>query len=39
VQLQRYVGVFRRIGRRCVEVDLVEGELFRAFAGDVFVVN
>ena len=35
-QTQGDVGVFAGVGGRGFERDLVEGELFRAFAGDVF---
>ena len=39
VQLQRDVGVLGRVRRGRVDVDLVERQLLRALAGDVFVMN
>ena len=39
MQLQRHVGIFRRVLGGAVEVDLVEGDLLRALAADVFEVD
>ena len=39
MQLQRDVRILRRIFRRAIHVDLIEGDLLRAFAGDIFVMN
>jgi len=39
VQAQGDVGVLGSVGRGRVDVDLIEGFLFRALAGDVLVVD
>ena len=39
MQPQRDVGVFRGIVRGAIHVDLIEGDLLRALARDIFVVN
>ena len=39
MQLQRDVRVLGRVFRRAIHVDLIEGDLLRALAGDILVVN
>ena len=39
MELERDICVFRRVGGRLFQVDLVKRKLFGTLAGDILVVN